>query len=242
MKAADRVRKFANLQRVSALPIYSFSPISPHSSPILVLPAHDEENRVAHDLQDLYVEQGRGDGGPEALRQDVVEVGRDYVCDEEWEDEGSGADQDPPPQVFPASHVDRENSKEKNAAHRRDPDVHEPEGADHVFAHQTRWDAYSLFPTFIQNRPHDLTLRKPAADVEDRSVFFSDGLDDSMLDQDVKMMPYRGVVHPEFLRQLMGVQGLRRYSPQNPDAGRTTPRPLEQPPDESPRRDLGQSA
>src|SRR5437870_9284164 len=107
MKAADRVRKFANLQRVSVLPIYSFSPISPHSIPILVLPAHDEENRVSHNLQCLYIEEGRGDGGPEALRQDVVEVGSDHVCEEERNDECCGAHQDSPPQVFPASHMDR---------------------------------------------------------------------------------------------------------------------------------------
>src|SRR2546425_13054386 len=109
MKAADRVRKFANLQRVSVLPIYSFSTISPHSIPILVFPTHDEEDRVAHKLQSLYVEKWRRDGRPEAPRQHVVEVGCHYVCDEEWEDEGSGTDQDPPPQVFPASHVNGEN-------------------------------------------------------------------------------------------------------------------------------------
>src|SRR5438093_1127987 len=99
----------------------------------------------------------------------------------------------------------------------------------------------TIFPPFIQNLPYDLTLRKPAAQIEDRAVFFSHDLKDAMLDKDIKMMPDRGVVHPELFRQLVGVQRLRGYRPENLDASRTTPRPLEQPPEESPSGDLGQS-
>src|SRR5438445_13352260 len=137
--------------------------------------------------------------------------------------------------------MDFQNPKEKKSTHRCDPDVHEPQGAYHVFAHQTPRGAYLLFPTFIQNLSHDLTLRKPAAHVKDRTVFFSHDLKDTMLYKDIEMMPDRGVVHPEFFRKLVGVQRLRGYRPENLDTSRTTPRPLEQPPEESPSGDLGQS-